>query len=281
MVRVRAFGPVTQFRMARTAFGRPIYWACAYHVDGLLIDTGCVHTASEFAAALAGYRVSHVVNTHHHEDHVGGNTAVSARFGQAIRIHPLGAEMLRRPGTHMPLYRRIVWGVPDSFEPSLLGERIVTDHHEFHVIHAPGHSVDHVLLYEEREGWLFSADLYLGERVKYLRRDERLGASLDSLRRVCGLPVGRLFCSLGAVIDDGRGALEAKLNYWETVCDRVRLLHASGLPPARIRREVLGEEGLLRWISGGDFSKQNLVDEALALAAGHESRRDVDRWAPT
>lgn len=280
MLGVRLFGPVTQFRMARAAFGRPLYWVCAYHVDGLLIDTGCVHTVGEFLTALGDLPVTQVINTHHHEDHVGGNGAVAHRYGLPVRIHPAGVDLLRRPW-RLPPYRRLVWGTPAPFEAEPLGERIETARYTFRVVHVPGHSPDQVALFEEHTGWLFAADLYLGERVKSLRRDERLGESLDSLRRVCGLPVGRLFCSLGAVIDDGRAALEAKLNYWEAVCARVSALHASGLPRARIRREVLGEEGLLRWVSGGDFSKQNLVDEALVLAAGHESRRGVDRWAPT
>lgn len=280
MLVVRPFGPVTQFRMARAVFGRPLYWVCAYHVDGLLIDTGCVHTVDELLTALGDLPVTQVINTHHHEDHVGGNGAVARRYGVPVRIHPAGVELLRRPW-RLPPYRRLVWGTPAPFEAEPLGEWIETARYAFRVVHVPGHSPDQVVLFEEHTGWLFAADLYLGERVKWLRQDEHLGQSLDSLRRVCGLPVGRLFCSLGAVIDDGRGALEAKLSYWEAVCDRVFALHASGLPPARIRREVLGKEGLLRWISSGDFSKQHLVDEALALVADQRNRPDEGRWAPT
>lgn len=267
MLVVRPFGPVTQFRMARAVFGRPLYWVCVYHVDGLLIDTGCAHTVDELLAALRDLPVTQVINTHHHEDHVGGNAAVERRYGLPIWIHPAGVDLLRRPW-RLPPYRRLVWGTPASFEAEPLGVRIETARYAFRVVHVPGHSPDQVALFEEHTGWLFAADLYLGERVKSLRQDERLGESLDSLRRVCGLPVGRLFCSLGPVIDDGRGALEAKLAYWEAVCARIRTLRAAGFPPARIRREVLGGEGLLRWVSGGDFSKQNLVDEALALVAG-------------
>ncbi|MDR7520856.1 MAG: MBL fold metallo-hydrolase [Armatimonadota bacterium] len=273
MIRVRTYGPVTQFRMARVAFGRPLYWVCAFHVDGLVIDTGCAHTAAEFAAALDGYAVRQVVNTHHHEDHVGGNAAVGARAGLRARIHPLGIERLRHPDPHLPIYRRVVWGTPPPCDPEPLGGELTTDRYAFRVIHAPGHSPDQVVLFEERTGWLFAADLYLGERVKYLRRDEHLGESLASLRHVAALPVRRLFCSLGAVIDDGQRALAAKLAYWEGLCARVWQLAAAGRSPSQIRREVLGREGLLRWVSGGDFAKQHLVNEALRLA-GHRPPAD-------
>jgi glyoxylase-like metal-dependent hydrolase (beta-lactamase superfamily II) len=267
MVRVRAFGPVTRFRMARAVLGRPLYWVCAYCVDGLLIDTGCAHTATEFGEALRGHRVDQIINTHHHEDHIGGNAAVTARLGLPVRIHALGIDRARRPDPHLPLYRRVVWGTPPPSAPQPLGEEIRTDRYAFRVIHAPGHSPDQVVLYEERMAWLFSADLYLGERVKYLRRDERLGESLASLRRIAALPIRRLFCSLGAVIDDGQRALAAKLAYWESVCARVQERASAGRAPAQIRREVLGAEGFMHWVSGGDFAKQYLVDEALRLAA--------------
>lgn len=266
MVRVRAFGPVTQFRIARAILGRPLYWVCAFCVDGLLIDTGSAHSAGEFVAALRGHRVEQIINTHHHEDHIGGNATVTARLGVPTRIHPLGIDRLRHPDPRLPFYRRVVWGTPLPYDPQPLGDEVRTDQYTFRVIHAPGHSIDQVVLYEERMKWLFSADLYLGERVKYLRRDERLGESLTSLRRVAGLPIGRLFCSLGAVIDDGRRALAAKLAFWESVCARVQELAAAGRSPAQIRREVLGAEGFLRWVTQGDFAKQYLVDEALRLA---------------
>jgi glyoxylase-like metal-dependent hydrolase (beta-lactamase superfamily II) len=266
MVRVRAVGPVTQFRMARTVAGRPLYWVCAYWVDGLLIDTGCAHTAAEFVAALGGYRIEWIVNTHHHEDHVGGNAAVAALVGVPVRIHPLGIHRLRHPEPHLPFYRQVVWGVPPPTDPQPLGEEIRTERYAFRVIHTPGHSPDHVVLYEERMAWLFSADLYLGERVRYLRRDEDLGESLASLRRVAALPVQRLFCSLGAIVDDGHRALAAKIAYWEDVCARVQAQAAAGCSPVQIRRAVLGPEGFLWWVSGGEFAKQHLIDGALRLA---------------
>jgi len=272
VILIRRYGPVTQIRMARALARRPLYWTCAYHVDGLLIDTGCVHTAGELAAALDGSGLTQLVNTHHHEDHVGGNAAIGARFGVQAHIHPLGIERLRHPDAHLPLYRRVVWGRPAPYDPLPLGDSVATDRYSFHVLHAPGHSTDQVVLFEEREGWLFSADLFLGERVKYLRRDERLGDSLESLRRVAALPVTRLFCGLGAVMDDGRGALRGKLAYWEEVCQRVVGLRAAGMSAAEIRRSILGAEGFMRWISSGDFCKQYLVDQVLSIGARGSSQ---------
>lgn len=240
MIRIRRYGPVTQIRMARAVAGRPLHWTCAYHLDGLLIDTGCAHTVRELVAALEGSEVTQVVNTHHHEDHVGGNAAIGARFHVRAQIHPLGVERLQRPGARLPLYRRIAWGRSEQCFPQPLGDRIVTDRYVLRVIHAPGHSTDQVVLFEEREGWLFSVDL----------------------------PVGRLFCGLGTVIDDGGRVLRDKLAYCEGLCRQIMELHEAGRPAVEIRRTLLGAEGFLRWVSFGDFAKQHIVDQALAIGVG-------------
>ena len=73
MLRLTPFGDITRFDLARTLAGRGRYWTTAYLVDGLLVDTGCAHSALELAAALADSRVDRIVNTHTHEDHIGAN----------------------------------------------------------------------------------------------------------------------------------------------------------------------------------------------------------------
>jgi glyoxylase-like metal-dependent hydrolase (beta-lactamase superfamily II) len=50
------------------------------------------------------------------------------------------------------------------------------------VIPTPGHSEDHICLFEPNEGWLFSGDLFISERVKYMREDENVYSLLDSLK---------------------------------------------------------------------------------------------------
>ncbi len=264
---MRSFGPVSQLRMARTLFGRPLFWVAAYHVDGLLIDTGCAYTAGEMTQALGGQEMAQVVNTHHHEDHIGGNAAVFARWGLSPGIHPLGLKPLLAARTELPFYRRVTWGMPPGSAPHPLGDSVVTDRYLFRVVHAPGHSPDQVVLFEEREGWLFSADLYLARRVRQLRRDEDLPTSLQSLRAVAGLPIGRLFCSGGAVMDGGAAALRAKLDYWEGLVRSVAELSEAGRTRVQIRQELLGAEGVMYWVSCGEFAKQHLVDKALGMRA--------------
>ena len=71
--RITATPAVVRFRMARELLGKQFYHTAAYWVDGLLIDTGCAHTARQLTSTLKGWRVDQVVNTHSHEDHIGAN----------------------------------------------------------------------------------------------------------------------------------------------------------------------------------------------------------------
>ena len=84
MLVTTSFEEITQIRMSREIGGKPVYWVAAYLVDGLLIDSGCSYTADELASFIDGREVRQVVNTHFHEDHVGGNRLLQAKFGVAI-----------------------------------------------------------------------------------------------------------------------------------------------------------------------------------------------------
>ena len=84
MVEATAHGSITRLHLARTAFGRPLYTVEAYLVDGLLIDSGPPATASQMVVWCRGRGVRQVVNTHHHEDHAGGDGALQRALGVPI-----------------------------------------------------------------------------------------------------------------------------------------------------------------------------------------------------
>jgi hypothetical protein len=50
-----------------------------------------------------------------------------------------------------------------------------------------------------------------------------------------------------------------KLAYMQELRERVRELHAQGLPEREITLRVLGKENLMALFSGGDFTRRNLV----------------------
>lgn len=158
MLKISRYGDVTRFDLARTLLGRGRYWTAAYLVDGLLVDTGCAHSAPELVRALADISLLHIVNTHSHEDHIGANGSLQRQRGLEIMAHPMALPVLANPQTQpLHLYRRVLWGWPDPSQgqPIADGALIKTEHYSFQVIYTPGHSPDHLCLYEPQQEWLF------------------------------------------------------------------------------------------------------------------------------
>jgi len=256
---------VVRFRMARQVLGRSYYQTAAYWVDGLLIDTGCAHTAPQLTAALKSFGVGQVVNTHSHEDHIGANAEVQEQFGCPILAHPEALPILQDPKLQpLQLYRRIFWGWPEPSRGSAIGEKVETEAFSFQVIHTPGHSPDHICLFEPDRGWLFSGDAYIGGRDRALRQGYDIHGIIASLKKLAELPVGMIFSGSGTVRTEGRQHLVEKIDYLEELGEQIHRLYKEGLSARRIRRRLLGRDPTITFLTLGHFSGQRLVQSYLA-----------------
>ncbi|NIQ40095.1 MAG: MBL fold metallo-hydrolase [Proteobacteria bacterium] len=261
MIFVEQVDEVRKFRLARTFFGRGLYYTAAYWVDGLMIDTGCAYTVGELVSALDGVAVDFVVNTHSHEDHIGANAALTRRFKTQIGVHPLGLDVLTAPRERQPLrpYQQFMWGYPDPSRGTAIGERVETERHRFDVIHTPGHSRDHICLYDSDRGWLFSGDVYIGGRDRALRADYNIWQIIDSLQKLAKLDVTFLFTGSGRVRENATRDLLEKIDYLADTADRILELHRRGLSYNAIRRKIFGRELPISYLTLGHFSGKNLV----------------------
>ena len=266
MIEIERAGEVVKIRMANRLFGRPLYYTAAYWVDGLLIDTGCPRTSRELLSVIEELGLERIVNTHSHEDHIGGNAILQEEFRMEILAHPLALPFLSDPKRlHLQLYRRLMWGSPAPSQGNPIGEQVTTRRYFFQVIPTPGHSEDHISLYEPQMGWLFSGDAYVGGEDKTLRVDNDIYTIIVSLKTLAALPAKRLLQGSGTVRDNPKEAIEGKIAYLEGLGERVRQLHKEGLTPKEIRDRLLGPELPMAYWTLGHFSGLNLVRSYLKV----------------
>jgi len=262
-IRLEKEGPITILRMISRFLGVSLFKVYAFFIDGLLIDTGFTHGQDKFLKICDRLHPDIVVNTHHHEDHTGNNFWMREKYGLLPLAHPKTATYMKAPFQWMPFYRRITWGCPLPSEMGELDSEIQTSRFRFVVIPTPGHADDHICLYEPNEGWLFSGDLFISEQVRYLREDEDIYLTIDSLKKIAALQPKRMFCSFSGIIDRPKEAIHQKVDYLENLKNGIEKGLQQGLAPHEIRRKLLGGGDRFRFVTGGQISKQNLINAFL------------------
>ena len=136
---------------------------------------------------------------------------------------------------------------------------IETECHQFRVIYTPGHSEDHLCLYEPQEGWLFTGDLFVGGRDRALRKDYDIWQIIASLKSIKGLHLRTLFPGCARVREEPKQSIEDKIAYLEDLGDHVLELHKKGWKVSAIVKELLGGPMWVEIVTLGHFSRRELV----------------------
>jgi len=256
--------PVTVLQTGNIVSSLVDYYAYCFMLGETLIDTSTKHVEKELLTFLRHRGVKRIINTHHHEDHMGNNSAIQREFATEILAYADSIPLMAAPlPAKQRFYLRLMWGYPQPCKATPLAESIEFEGYTLQVIPTPGHSADHVCLYEPELKLLFTGDVFCGTRVKYLRADEDFNLQLESVRYLANLEVKTIYCAVAGVVEDAQAALKAKLGFMEEIKGQVLRLHDQGLSPLEIRQRLLHQEGMMYWFSGGHFSKQHLVDSIL------------------
>ncbi|MCP4116615.1 MAG: MBL fold metallo-hydrolase [Desulfobacteraceae bacterium] len=234
-----------------------------YLLDGLLVDTGQSNMARYALAFLEGKTIHRIVLTHHHEDHSGNAALISARHRAPVLGHPVAVEKMRARAPICP-YQHLMWGRSAPCTVIPYPETIQTERFELTPIHTPGHSRDHTVYLEKNRGWLFSGDLFLGEQIKYFRKDEVMIDQINSLKRVMGLDFDTLFCAHRPAWKKGKEKIGKKLLFLEELHGRVEALHQKGMNVRGITQALKSSSDRVeRWFTLGNVSFEHMVRSSL------------------
>jgi glyoxylase-like metal-dependent hydrolase (beta-lactamase superfamily II) len=260
---IRDFGEVRSVELGYSPVGRPPLTSRFYLVDDILVDTGIKHCQSQVVELIRRRPVSAIYLTHCHEDHSGNACALKLEFGIPVLGHPITVQKMQSPGPIFP-YQKLTWGSATGVEMESLQGNIETEHYCLHPIHTPGHSRDHMVFWEPNQGWLFSGDVYLGDKIKYFRADEVFQDQMTSLEKLIQLDFDALFCSHNPRPQKGKIHLKRKLEYFYTLAGGVRKLRDKGHSSKAIMKELgIREATLLKVLCYGNLSAENLIRSAI------------------
>lgn len=142
------------------AFGQNSYLVtCDGEGTAVIIDPGAAAPAMLSAIRERELRVTAVLLTHSHLDHVEGVAAVLSEWDVPLHLHPLDRPLY----DHVPEQARrfgVMLDAPPPPDRELEhGQRLEVGDCEFQVRHAPGHAPGHVVFWEESRGVAFVGDV--------------------------------------------------------------------------------------------------------------------------
>lgn len=226
----------------------------------VVIDPGPDHRGHAQRVLAEAGSVAAILLTHRHPDHApGARSLAEASAAPVFAFRPRPGETRLREG-----------------------DDIRVDGLSLRVIHAPGHTRDHVCFFLEPAGALFTGDVVLGRGTSIVDPPEGdMAAYVRSLERLRALSPRLIYPGHGPVVLDALGKLDEYLAH-------------------RIRREeqvlaALGEgsvrpSDIVGWVYGGEVAEAMLPAAERSVLAHllkleregrvvRRPRRDGERWA--
>jgi len=256
--------------------------------DGAAVDPGSPKMRRSLQQHLRRIKpkITKVIATHAHEEHVGNLNWLSERTGAPLYVSEMTAQFLS-PFKKLPWVRAMIIGQPPNLEEPyhLLGDFVETDSGRLEVIATPGHCDDHIVLYDPKEKLLLAGDAFMGSYFATPNPDVDSRSWITSLERLMELDIeilveghGHIYTLrsdipdiAGVVVrEDPKIAIAQKLNFLRWVRDQVeagsreqlpaRVIEASCFPWGRRSSwETCATDECIRLLSLGHFSRTELI----------------------
>lgn len=169
------YNPIFVVRMIKihtftfNAFQENTYLLTNESNEGILIDCGCYdnHECYELKDFIESnnIKVTQLLNTHCHIDHVLGVEFAKRTFGVTMRTHQIESQVLKAVETYADVY-----GFP-KFEKTSIdsfieeGEEIVFGSHKLKTLFTPGHAPGHIVFYCEEEKFVIGGDVLFRQSI--------------------------------------------------------------------------------------------------------------------
>ena len=150
--------------------------------EAVIVDPGCYENyekqeLQEFIESN-NLKVTMLLNTHGHIDHVLGNTFVKDKFKVKLFIHKIDEPVMRAVKAYagnygFPLYQE---ASVDSYLEE--GNTISFGTQQFKILFVPGHSPGHVAFYNEKEKVVIGGDVLFQNSIG---RTDLPGGNFDTL----------------------------------------------------------------------------------------------------
>ncbi|WP_433466201.1 MBL fold metallo-hydrolase [Spirillospora sp. CA-128828] len=261
---------------------------------GVLVDPGSVRMRRSLRSHLTArpsWPVTAVTATHAHEEHTGNLRWAADHRQASLHLPGSVAGQVRAP-TRLPAIRAFAFGTPAPVTGTVhdSSEAIPFPGGRLEVIPAPGHSSDHVVLYDRQQRILLVGDTFIDTYFSASNAETDGTAWLATLERLLSLDFDLMVEGHGrvhtlrrdvpdipgvVVREDPRRLMENKLRFLRGLAERAQHARDRGLSFNRAVAEAfpweqrpswerLIPDELARLTSFGEFSRHRLVRSLLA-----------------
>ena len=216
----------------------------------------------EFALRRCPAGIRYIINTHHHADHVYGSylfpeaELIAHRQCREILLKA-GQESLAQAQAQTPALAPVKLRIPQLvFEVDLLlrlGEKTI------HLIHAPGHSPDGIMVHLREDKVLVASDVITPVPLIVRGDADELIASLKEIR---SLNLENVIQGHGGVLLRGEieETVDASIAYLRCIDKKVRAIVDKGLPRSELASIDIEDCGRSRIPLGGLVQRLHLAN---------------------